>query len=202
MVDDEALRKKGFAQMREEMEMMAALDCIRIAAPAAGITAADKLDLFQVGERYAALLALGRETGVTPQLEFWGSSRFHHMGQALMAAAATNDSGARILADVYHLYRGGSGYECLKMIDGKLLEIIHMNDFPGTTPREKLEDKDRIYPGDGAAPLKQILTDLNAMEGEKILSLELFNRTYWEQDPLLVVKNGLEKMKMAVRQIG
>jgi sugar phosphate isomerase/epimerase len=202
MVDDETVRNKGFAQMREEMEMMAALDCTRIAAPAAGITAADKLDLFQVGERYAALLAMGRETGVTPQLEFWGASRFHHMGQALMAAAATNDSGARILADVYHLYRGGSGYECLKMIDGKLLEIIHMNDFPGTTPREKLEDKDRIYPGDGIAPLKQILTDLNALEGEKILSLELFNRTYWEQDPLLVAKNGLEKMKMAVSQIG
>lgn len=201
MVDDETQRKTGFAQMREEMEMMAALGCPRIAAPAAGITAADQLDLFKVGERYKELLALGRQTGVTPQLEFWGSSRFFHIGQALMSATVTNDPGARILADVYHLHRGGSGYECLKMIDGRLLEIIHMNDFPDSIQREKLEDKDRIYPGDGAAPLKQILTDLNKMEGEKILSLELFNRTYWDQDPLLVARTGLEKMKKAVSEI-
>jgi sugar phosphate isomerase/epimerase len=198
MVDDDAVRKKGFEQMQEEMEMMAAIGCTRIAAPAAGITPADKLDLFQVGERYAELLALGRKTGVTPHLEFWGPSRFHHIGQALMAVAVTNDSSARILADVYHLYRGGSGYECLKMIDGRLLEIIHMNDFPGTPPREELADKDRVYPGDGAAPLKQILTDLNKMGGEKILSLELFNRDYWNEDPLVVAKTGLEKMKKAV----
>jgi len=201
MVDDDTQREAGFRQMREEMEMMAALDCPRIAAPAAGIKPTDQLDLFKVGERYEELLALGRETGVTPQLEFWGASRFFHIGQALMSAAATNDPGARILSDVYHLHRGGSGYECLKMIDGSLLEIIHMNDFPGNIPREKLEDKDRIYPGDGAAPLKQILTDLNNMSGEKILSLELFNRTYWEQDPLLVAKTGLEKMRKAVAEV-
>jgi sugar phosphate isomerase/epimerase len=84
------------------------------------------------------------------------------------------------------------------MIDGSLLEIIHMNDFPATPPREELADKDRIYPGDGIAPLKQILTDLNKMGGEKILSLELFNRDYWNEDPLIVAKTGLEKMKKAV----
>jgi sugar phosphate isomerase/epimerase len=198
MVDDDEQRKKGFDQMREEMEMMAAVGCPRIAAPASGVKPTDSLDLFKIGERYDQLLDLGRQTGVTPQLEFWGASRFHHIGQALMAAAVTGDAGARILADVYHMHRGGSGYDSLKLIDGRLIEIIHMNDFPGDVPREKLEDKDRVYPGDGAAPLKQILTDLKDMSGEKILSLELFNRGYWEQDPLQVAKTGLEKMQAAV----
>ena len=201
MVDDETQRKAGFAQMREEMEMMAALGCTRIAAPAAGVKPSDQLDLFVIGDRFKELVALGRQTGVTPQLEFWGSSRFFHIGQALMVAAVAKETGVKILSDVYHLHRGGSGYECLKMIDGSVIDIIHMNDFPGNIPREKLEDKDRVYPGDGVAPLKQILTDLNNMSGEKILSLELFNRTYWSQDPLLVAKTGLEKMKKAVSEI-
>jgi 2-keto-myo-inositol isomerase len=201
MVDDEELRKSGFKQMREEMEMMAALGCPRMAAPSAGVKPADQLDLFKVGERFASLIALGRETGVTPQLEFWGASRFFHLGQVLMASAVANDPGVRILADVYHLHRGGSGFEGLKMIDGSLIEIFHMNDYPDTIPREKLEDKDRIYPGDGVAPLKQILTDLKNMKGTKILSLELFNRDYWAQDPLLVAKTGLEKMKKALAEI-
>jgi sugar phosphate isomerase/epimerase len=201
MVDDDALRTAGMKQMREEMEMMAALGCPRMAAPSAGIKADEQLDMFKVGERFTKLIALGRETGVTPQLEFWGASNFFHLGQVLMAAAVANDPGVRVLADVYHLHRGGSGFEGLKMVDGSLIEIFHMNDYPDTIPREKLEDKDRIYPGDGVAPITQILNDLKNMKGQKILSLELFNREYWAQDPFVVAKTGLEKMRKAVRAL-
>jgi 2-keto-myo-inositol isomerase len=201
MTDDDEQRKAGFKQMREEMEIMAALGCSRIAAPAAGVNATAQLDMFKVGERFRELIALGRETGVTPQLEFWGASRFFHIGQALMASAVANDPGARILADVYHLFRGNSGFDNLKMIDGSMIEIFHMNDYPGSIPREKQEDKDRVYPGDGVAPLKQILTDLKNMKGPKILSLELFNREYWSQDPLQVARTGLEKMKKVAGEV-
>lgn len=201
MVDDEETRKKGFQQMREEMEMLAAIGCPRIAAPSAGIAAPTQIDLFKVGERYHELIALGKETGVTPLLEFWGASQFFHLGQALMASVAAHDRDVKILADVYHLYRGNSGFECLKMVDGSLIDVFHMNDYSDTIPREQLQDKDRIYPGDGVAPLKQILTDLNNMSGPKILSLELFNRDYWKQDPLLVAKTGLEKMRKLVDSI-
>jgi 2-keto-myo-inositol isomerase len=201
MVDEEEKRNAGFKQMREEMEIMAALNCPRIAAPSAGIGPTAQLDMFVVGERFSKLIDLGKETGVTPQLEFWGASRFFHIGQAMMASAVANKSGARILADVYHLFRGNSGFDSLKMIDGSMIEVFHMNDYPASIPREQQQDKDRIYPGDGAAPLKQILTDLKNMKGPKILSLELFNREYWAQDPLLVAKTGLEKMKKVVSQV-
>ena len=201
MVADDEKRKAGFQQMKEEMEIMAAVGCPRIAASSAGVTEGMDMDLIKIGERYAELLTLGRQTGVTPQLEFWGASRFFHIGQALMAAAAAHDSGVRILADVYHLFRGNSGFESLKMMDGSIIEIFHMNDYPGDIPREQQQDKDRIYPGDGVAPLKQILSDLSQMKGPKILSLELFNRTYWAQDPLMVAKTGLAKLKKSVKLI-
>lgn len=201
MVDDEEKRNAGFKQMKEEMEIMAALGCPRIAAPSAGIGPTEQLDMFVVGERFAKLIDLGKQTGVTPQLEFWGASRFFHIGQALMASAVSNNSGARILADVYHLFRGNSGFDSLKMIDGSMIEVFHMNDYPASIPREQQQDKDRIYPGDGAAPLKQILSDLKNMKGPKILSLELFNREYWLQDPLQVAKTGLEKMKKVASEV-
>jgi 2-keto-myo-inositol isomerase len=201
MVDDEEKRNAGFKQMKEEMEIMAALGCPRIAAPSAGIGPTEQLDMFVVGERFAKLIDLGKQTGVTPQLEFWGASRFFHIGQALMASAVSNNSGARILADVYHLFRGNSGFDSLKMIDGSMIEVFHMNDYPSSIPREQQQDKDRIYPGDGAAPLKQILSDLKNMKGPKILSLELFNREYWQQDPLQVAKTGLEKMKKVASEV-
>jgi sugar phosphate isomerase/epimerase len=199
MVEDEQVRQSGFIQMKEEMELMAELGCNRMAAPAAGVKVDVTLDLFKVGERYKKLLDLGRQTGVMPQLEFWGSSPvFYHFGQALMAVAVAQDPDVKILPDVYHLFRGGSGFNCLKMVDGSLIDVIHINDYPATVPREQQTDSHRVYPGDGAAPFKQIITDLTNMGGTKVLSLELFNQEYWKKDPLTVAKTGLEKMKQVI----
>jgi hypothetical protein len=33
-----------------------------------------------------------------------------------------------------------------------------------------------------------------------MLSLELFNREYWKQDPTLVARNGIEKMRALVKK--
>ncbi len=188
--------ERGFSQMRVEMDMLASIGCTRIAAAPAGEFEHSELNLFEAGEKYRRLLDLGRETGVTPQLEFWGSSPvLFHMGQIMMAAAVADDAGVRLLPDVYHLFRGGSGFESLKMLQGNMIEVFHINDYPGGKPREEQNDADRIYPGDGAAPMNQIYADLKAMGGVKYLSLELFNRTYWQQDALEVAKTGLEKMK-------
>lgn len=196
MSDIEEVSKQGFDQMKNEMEMMAALDCQRIAAPPAGTFREDKLDLFAAGQRYRELLALGRETGVMPQLEFWGASeKLFHMGQLLMMAAVASDKDTRLLPDVYHMFRGGSGYETLDMISGHMIEIFHMNDFPANIPRTEQKDADRVFPGDGAAPMQTIMQSLSDMGGRIHLSLELFNPGYWEKDALEVAKTGLEKMR-------
>ena len=73
-----------------------------------------------------------------------------------------------------------------------------MNDYPADPPRETIADKDRVYPGDGVAPLDRILKDLAGINPEMVLSLELFNPTYWKQDALEVAKTGLAKLKAAV----
>jgi 2-keto-myo-inositol isomerase len=192
----------GFIQMEAEMLMLAEIGCHRIAAPPAGLEGDRPLDLFWAGEKYRELLDLGRRTGVMPQLEFWGSSPvLWHLGQVLMISATADDPDVRILPDVYHLFRGGSGFNGLKILDGTLIEVFHMNDYPDSKPREQLTDADRVFPGDGKAPLQQILRDLGNMGGEKVLSLELFNETYWKEDPLHVAKTGLGKMRSLVEGI-
>jgi 2-keto-myo-inositol isomerase len=194
--NDEEIRKAALTQMQSEMELMAELGCTRIAAPPAGLKPDPDLDLFVLGQRYKKVIELGRKTGVMPQLEFWGASgTLYQFGQALMAAASANDPDVRILPDVFHMFRGDSGFEGLKMVNGNLIEIFHMNDYPGTIEREKQTDSDRVFPGDGVAPLRQIIEDLRNMGGIKVLSLELFNPEYYKQDPLWVAKTGLDKMK-------
>lgn len=196
MVEDDTQRAAGFKQLEEEMNILAQLGCKRIAAPPAGVKKDPPLDLFKAGERYKQALDLGRKTGVMPQLEFWGASgTLFHLGQALAVAAAANDPDARLLPDIYHLFRGGSGFDGLKLLRGEVIEIFHFNDFVNTKPVAEQTDADRIYPGEGNAPWADVIQLLRNAGGTKVISLELFNRDYWKQDPLLVAKTGLQKMR-------
>ncbi|MFC3417094.1 sugar phosphate isomerase/epimerase family protein [Algoriphagus hitonicola] len=145
MAQDSGKSKQGFEQIEKEMNQLAAIGCTRIAAPAIGTVA--PVDLIEAGEKYAKLLDLGRKTGCMPQLEFWGAfPPFYQLGQALAVAAMANDPDARLLPDIYHLFRGGSGFEGLKLIHGQAIEVFHLNDFADTLPRTEQEDKHRVYP--------------------------------------------------------
>jgi len=199
IVDDEAKRKAAIELLKREMDLVAQIGCKRIAAPPAGAYSEPFHDLFEIANRYRKILEIGDTAGVTPLLEFWGASAsLFHISQAMFIATAANHPKACILPDVYHMFRGGSGYNSLKQISGNAIELFHFNDFVADIPREKQTDSDRVYPGDGAAPFSQIITDLHIAGGNKVLSLELFNKTYWEKDALEVAKTGLEKMKRQV----
>ncbi|WP_373396893.1 TIM barrel protein [Algoriphagus halophilus] len=162
MAQDAEKSKQGFLQMEKEMNMLSELGCTRVAAPAIG--AEGTIDVQQSAEKYAQLIELGRKTGVMPQLEFWGAfGPFHNLSQCLSVAAAANDPDAKILPDVYHLYRGGSGYNGLKLLGPDAFDIIHVNDIPSGKAREELQDKDRVYPGDGIAPYSEIYSTLDSM---------------------------------------
>ena len=61
-----------------------------------------------------------------------------------------------------------------------------------------MNDSHRVYPGGGVAPLGSIFKDLAASGFDGYLSLELFNRDYWQQDALEVARTGLQKTRDAV----
>jgi sugar phosphate isomerase/epimerase len=77
-----------------------------------------------------------------------------------------------------------------------------MNDYPADPPRETIKDEHRVFPGDGIAPLTDILNSFKAVGAYPSLSLELFNKEYWKMDALECAKIGLEKMKEAVAKAG
>ena len=199
VVDDDAERAKGLEQVKRDMDVLAQIGGKRIAAPPAGATREAGLDLMKAAERYRALLELGEQIGVVPQLETWGSSKnLHRLGQAMFVVIESGHPKACLLPDVYHTYKGGSDFNGLKHISASAIQVFHLNDYPADPPRETIGDRDRVYPGDGIAPLTQILRDLQANSSRAFLSLELFNPNLWKQDPLAVAKTGLTKMKDAV----
>ncbi len=201
LVDDDAERAKGVEQVKRAMDVLAQIGGKRIAAPPAGVNREPRLDLMKAAERYRVLLELGDQMGVVPQIETWGSSKnLSRLGEAMFVVIESGHPKACFLPDVYHTYKGGSDFHGYKQISARTIQVFHLNDYPADPPRETIGDRDRVLPGDGIAPLTQILRDLHANGSRAVLSLELFNPTYWKQDPLEVAKLGLAKMKSAVNK--
>ncbi|MCU0716170.1 MAG: sugar phosphate isomerase/epimerase [Pirellula sp.] len=201
IVDDDAKRTQGLEQAKREMQIVVDLGGKRIAAPPAGATNGERLNLDQAAERYRALLEVGAQVGCVAQLEVWGFSKnLSRLSEVLYVAAQSQHADACILPDIYHLYKGGSQFEDLKFLAGNKVHVLHMNDYPDL-PRDTINDADRVYPGDGVAPVSQALKTLINSGFQGVLSLELFNRAYWSQDPLTVAKTGLAKMKQSVAKL-
>ncbi len=200
IVDDDAKRAKGMERAKREMDLVAQIGGKRFAAPPAGATDLPKLEPSRASERYLALLEAGQQIGLVPELELWGFSKnLNHLGECVGIAMETGHPKACVRADVFHLYKGGSRIEGIRLVGPSTIQVLHMNDFPSDPPREKIDDSFRIFPGDGSAPITEILRRLRETGGQKVLSLELFNRKYWAEDALSVAKTGLAKMQTSAQ---
>jgi len=200
IVDDDKKRAEGLETARHDMKLVKAIGGTRIAAPPVGATNQEDLDLFKAATRYRDLLEVGKEEGVTPQLELWGFSKsISRLGELMFVAVESGHPDACMLLDIYHIYKGGSDFQGLELINSSRIHVFHVNDYPADPPRESISDADRVYMGDGVAPTSMILQTIYRNGFRGMLSLELFNRTYWQQDALEVARTGLEKMRATVR---
>ncbi len=196
--DDQSRRNRALEAARKSMDLLQKIGGQRLAAPPVGATDRST-DPLRVAERYRTLLELGDQMGVVPQAEIWGFSRtLGRLGEAAQVAMETGHPKACILPDVFHLFKGRSPLEGIRLLGPAAVHVFHVNDYPAHPAREKLTDADRVYPGDGVAPYKTLLRDLRAGGFKVMLSLELFNRDYWKQDPLIVATRGYQKLKALV----
>ncbi len=201
IIDDEAARTKGVDQLKREMELLAQIGCKRVATPPVGAQSpgSPKIDLYKAAERYRAILDLSDQTGVVPQLELWGfSPNLNRLSEVMFIAIESGHPSARVLLDIYHLYKGGSGAVSLPLVGKSAVEVFHVNDYPATLTREKITDADRVFPGDGVAPIKDTLKQIKRMDQPIVLSLEVFNKTYYAQDAQIVANTAMTKMKAMV----
>lgn len=202
LAEDEARRAKGMERAKREMDLVAQIGGKRFAAPPAGATGLPKLDPLQAAERYRSLLEVGTQIGIVPQLELWGSSQnLNRLGECVWVAMETGHPQACVLADVFHLYKGGSDFHGIRLLGPETVQVLHVNDYPAEPPRQKIDDSYRVFPGDGVAPVRELLRILHQTGGQKVLSLELFNRKYWAEDPLEVAKAGVAKMRAVTEGI-
>jgi len=153
-------------------------------------------DLSLGGVQYRELLEIGANAGVKPAMEFLGFVKsVHTIEQAWQIVQDANHPYASIVMDPFHILRGGGSYESIAKVPGSKVAIWHWNDCPPTPPIPELSDADRVLPGDGIAPLREMERLIKASGYSGYVSLELFNPSLWARDPEEVARIGLEKMQ-------
>jgi sugar phosphate isomerase/epimerase len=201
IVDDDTRRAAALERARRDMDLVARAGGTLIAAPPMGATDITGLDLFHAAERYAQLCEVGREFGVRPLVEVWGFSKtLSRLGEATFVAIESGHPDACILADVYHLHKGGSPHQGLALLNGDKLPLFHVNDYPASPGRETIKDEERVWTGDGVAPLHDIFATLQDIGFAGYLSLELFNPNYWQGDAFETAQTGLQKLQAVVEK--
>lgn len=179
-------------ECRRRMDQAAALGSPYIVASPPD----EVVDLGHAAQRYAKLLRLGREAGVKPSMEFLGFvAGIKDVASAKMIADGADDPDSSVVADVFHMIRGGGSVDDLLLLKGMTLANFHVNDVPAEPDPSTQTDADRVMVGEGIADLPRVFANLRAIGYQGPLSLELFNPSLWEADPLDVARRGLDRVR-------
>jgi len=154
------------------------------------------VNLNRASDRFGELIGIGAQLGVMPSMEFLGFvDGIKNVASAWAIAAGTGDPRATVVADVFHMMRGGGSIDDLLTLTGDQVACFHINDLPADPNPLIQKDEDRVMVGDGIADLPRVIANLRSIGYSGPLSLELFNSRLWAQDPLHVAKTGLERIR-------
>ena len=95
--------------------------------------------------------------------------------------------GVDLVLDSCHWHASGAG--SLDAFPVERLAMVHLNDAPAREPA-RIEDGDRLLPGEGVIRLEALLRDLADRGYDGPFSLETFNPHHWAADPLEVARRG------------
>ena len=135
------------------------------------------VNLGRATDRFAELLDIGAKIGVTPSMEFLGFvDGIKNVASAWAIASGTGNPRATVVADVFHMIRGGGSVDDLLTLKGDRIACFHINDVPAEPDPLTQKDEDRVMVGEGIADLPRVIENLRQIGYRGPLSLELFNR--------------------------
>ena len=155
----------------------------------------DDCDFGRITRRYKDLLDIGRQVGVKPTFEyisFFGSA--FRLNQAWQVVRDVNDPDATLVLDAFHSWNTNSTIDDLRVIPVERISHYHIDDAAPDIPPTQQKDPDRVMIGDGVIDLAAEIAILRDKGYDGTVSLELFNRELWAQDPSEVLKIGIERM--------
>lgn len=183
-------------ECKRRIEITAALDCPYIIA----LPSRDDRGRFQSiekgAETYNKILEIGREFNVCPTFEFVGQSgQINNIDKTLNFLDIVQNDFAKIVIDVFHIWRTGDSVESFVKVPANLISLLHLHDVSNEYPRDSYRDQHRVMPGDGILNLKRFMEIAREKNFSGDVSLGVYNHSNWTRNPFHVAVEGYNKMK-------
>ena len=180
-------RAKNLSDLKWKCELAQAIGCDRMVMPSATTDRFTEEDYQRGVENLREAGEAAGPFGVALMLEFTRMSSFAGtLPTALKLARAAGHPNLRVMLDTYHFWGGVSKFEDLELLREGELHHLHFEDTPEEPPRELLQQRHRVYPGRGIAPLRRILEVLRRKKYAGPASVELFDPAIQARDPYQV----------------
>jgi len=148
-------------------------------------------NLADIAEKYGMKLAY----------EFVGypNCSVNTFGQAYDIVSSVNRENVGIVLDCFHFHAMNSRMENLKKADGKKIFAFHLNDSEDLPPGI-LRDHNRLWPGEGAVNINEILKTLKKIGYSEMASIDLYRPEYWDLDVEETIRISRKKSEDAVKK--
>ena len=184
-------RAKRLEDLKWKCELSEAIGCDRMVAPS-GAREPHTTDDFKIGAdnlRQAGEIA--RPHNIALMVEFTRhSTLIGTLRTALKVVREAAHPNVRVMMDTFHFWSGRSKFADLYLLRDGELHHLHFEDTPAEPPVETMEQRHRVYPGEGIAPLRRIVEVLKQKGYSGPASLELFDPAVQATDPYEVARKA------------
>ncbi len=177
-------------------DFAAAIDCPWIVAcPGKHQGASWDEILTKSAASFAKQADLAWKKRVNLSLEFLGFpwAAVQTVSQAWAVVKAANRLNTGITIDTAHFHSGSSQLAEISLLPAGALAVFHLNDLVDK-PKHEIGDYDRVMPGDGVIPLKEVVREVQRIGFKGVASIEIFNHDFNQRDPEGVARLAIEKM--------
>jgi 2-keto-myo-inositol isomerase len=194
---DEMIR--SLRRCEEIIQLSSSLNCKIVVVNPNEVTATERVNM---EKRFDEFMIKAAEISVTHDVllgfEYvsYENRIINSLAQSL-AALHRWESGIGLVLDVFHMYRSGETIKAIPTKDSHLLWAIHINDAPNTSILD-LRDSDRVMPLEGVMNLREYVRELQALNFNGPVSVELFNKKYWDMD----CDSVIAKARISLKELG
>jgi sugar phosphate isomerase/epimerase len=169
-------RMQAVEDLKWKVELDAAIGCDRLVIPSAASERHTEDDYAEVVDNLREAAEIARPHGVTLMVEHTrASTLIGNLRTALKVVRAVDHPNLRVMLDTFHFWSGTSKLEDLELLRQGELHHLHFEDVPAEPPVEVFEQRHRVFPGEGIAPLRSIVEVLKRKGYTGPASLEMFD---------------------------
>ena len=178
----------------------AAVGCAHVIVTPGRKTQADATRASELAAALAAMAAVGGELGLRTALDFRGISG--SVARTLADARELVDAASapvKFVLDAFHFHAGGSTAAMLDGMDADSVALVRLADADSRPPKT-LTDGDRLLPGDGVIPLRDLVRRIEALGVEVPYSLNLSVAATSRPDPRGYADWDVSRLALVARE--